>query len=78
MLMEVLAEAAKAGEPSLAPKEVRAAIKEKFDFDVRSEYMSTTMWRLADRGKLQRTDDGRYGLLTAAQFPVPSNDDLLG
>nr|WP_295891469.1 hypothetical protein [uncultured Devosia sp.] len=70
MIFVVLEEAYQQGIPGLAPKDVRAAIKEKFDFDVRSEYMSTTMWRLADRGKLERAGDGLYA--------VPGGQEVAG
>lgn len=62
MLLSVLADAKEQGLPGLPPKEARTAIREKFDFDVRGEYMSTTMWRLAEKKKLVRVGDGLYAL----------------
>jgi len=46
----------------VSPKEVRIAFRNRYGIDIRGEYVSTQMWRAADRGTLVTVSKGRYRL----------------
>jgi hypothetical protein len=67
MIVAVLAEAAKQGRDSLAPREIRAAIRKRWWPDAPHHVVSSAVWRLGNMDRLRKVGaagtDRQYGLI---------------
>lgn len=61
MILQTLSEANTRGVPSMAPKEITAAIRQRWWPAARAESVGSVAWRMADRKQLAK-EDGRYSL----------------
>lgn len=74
MIMAVLSEALHGG---MLPKDVTSVIRERWRPDVSGTYVSTSVWRLAQSGDLEKEPNGsRYRIpqMKEADDPTPATD----
>lgn len=62
MIEAVLSDALVDGKRGLTPREARSLIAERFWPDVKTENVNAIMWRMEQRGQLEKGEDAEYRL----------------